>query len=244
MELSFNLIFKYSDILNPISPHALFGGGTLAELNPTKVILDLGSGKGNPAILWASVFGVQVDGYDLMKSYVEYANARAKMLNLSNRVKFFCKDVRELKVTREYDVVASLGLGIAHTFGSIDTALRNFGTMIRKGGFLFLAEPVWLTRAIPSKVLANLGAVEEHFLTTSELQRVLKRHGFHVKGSFESTKTDWALYIQPVNHAMKEAIESASELAGEAQRVIDSFKAEYNAVNRYWDMVLWVAKAF
>ena len=114
MRLSFEEIFKYSDVLNPISSNTLFSAGKLAELEPKKVVLDLGSGKGSPSILWASLFGVQVEGYDSNKNYVEYANSRAKMLNLFHRVTFSCKDVKELKVTREYDVVASLGLGIAH----------------------------------------------------------------------------------------------------------------------------------
>ena len=72
---------------------------------------------------------------------------------------------------------------------------------------------------------------------------MMKKCGFHVKGSFDSSKDDWELYIQPVNQAMSEVIESGSELAEEAQMVIKSFKAEYDAVNKYWNMVLWVAKA-
>jgi len=43
---------------------------------------------------------------------------------------------------------------------------------------------------------------------------------------------------------MHEIIENKSELAEEAQRVIDGFKAEYNAVGQHWDMILWVAKAY
>ncbi len=42
---------------------------------------------------------------------------------------------------------------------------------------------------------------------------------------------------------MREVIENGSELTEEAQMVIKSFKAEYDAVNQYWNMVLWVAKA-
>jgi cyclopropane fatty-acyl-phospholipid synthase-like methyltransferase len=243
MKLSYADIFKYSDILNPISPHTLLAAGTLAELTPDRVILDLGSGKGTPALLWASLFGVHVEGYDLTKSYVEYANARAKLLNLSHRVQFFCKDVRELKVTRKHDVVASLGLGIAHAFGSVDAALQRLRTMVRKGGFLILAEPVWLARDISSEVLDALDAAEEHFLTRSELSRVLEERRFHVEGSFDSSKADWELYIRPVRQAMEEIIERADDRAREAQGVMDSFQAEYDAVNQYWNMVVWVAKA-
>ena len=243
MQLSFDEIFKYSDILNPISPTTLFKAGKLAELDPNKIVLDLGSGKGSPSILWASLFGVQVEGYDFDSKFVEYANSRAKILNLSNRVMFHCKDVKELKVTKAYDVVAFLGLGLARTFGNFHDALKKLQTMLHKGGFLIFAEPVWLAKEIPSEVLGNLDATEEDFLTKFEVQQVMERCGFHVKGSFDSSKEDWELYIRPVNYAMSEVIESTSELAEEAQMVIKSFKAEYDAVNQYWNMILWVAEA-
>lgn len=108
---------------------------------------------------------------------------------------------------------------------------------------MIFAEPVWLAKDVPLKVLENLDVTEEHFLTKSELQQLMEKIGFQLKGSFDSTKEDWELYTQPVNHAMNEIIESTSQLAKEAQMVINSFKAEYDAVNRHWNMVLWIAKA-
>ena len=243
MKLSFDEIFKYSDRLNPISPNTLFAAGKLAELDPQKVVLDLGSGKGFPSLLWASLFGIQVKGYDRMKNYVAYANSRAEMLNLSHRVKFFCQDVKELRVATAYDAVASIGLGIAHVFGNIRDGLQKLETMLCKGGTLIFAEPVWLVKDIPIEVLEQLDAGEEWFRTKPEVQQLIEKHGFQVKGSFDSTKEDWELYIQPINLAMSEIIESGSELADEAQTVMNSFKAEYDAVNQYWNMVLWVAKA-
>jgi cyclopropane fatty-acyl-phospholipid synthase-like methyltransferase len=242
MRPSYDIIFKYSDILNPISAKTLFLAGKLAEMEPRKVILDLGSGKGFPSLLWASMFGIQVEGFDIMKNYVEYANKRAEMLNLSDRVKFLCKDIKTLKVAKEYDVIAFLGLGMTHIFGNIIDSLKKLQTMLSKDGFLILAEPVWLIKNVPSEVLENLEVKEEHFLTKSKLQRLLKKSGFHVKRSFDSTKEDWEFYIQPINHAMNEFVESGSELAEEAQKVIRNFKAEYEAASQYWDMVLWVAK--
>jgi hypothetical protein len=178
----------------------------------------------------------------LMKKFVEYANSRAKILNLSHRVKFFCKNIKELGVNREYDVVASLGLGIAHIFGNINDGLKNLKTMLRKNGFLFFAEPVWLVKDVPSELLENLDVTEEHYLTKAELQKLMEKNGFQINGIYESTKEDWELYIQPVNHAMSEIMENKSELAEEAQMVINGFKTEYEAVDKYCNMVLWVAK--
>ena len=56
MKLSYTEIFRYSDILNPFSPTMLLLAGRLAQLGPEKTVLDLGSGKGYPSLLWATVF--------------------------------------------------------------------------------------------------------------------------------------------------------------------------------------------
>jgi len=242
MKLSYNEIFKHSDMLNPVSSTTLFLAGKLAQFEPKKIILDLGSGKGFPSLLWASTFGVRVEGFDMNKKYVEYANSRAKMLNLSNRVKYFAGDIRELRFNRKYDVVAYLGLGIVQVYGNISNALKTFKTMLHKDGVLILAEPVWLAKPVSLEVLKALGEAEDSFLTEFETQRLLEDSGFHVLGHFVSSKEDWALYVRPVYFAMHEIIKSESELADEAQRVMNGFKAEYDAAGQHWNMILWVAK--
>lgn len=243
MKLSYTEIFKYSDILNPVSPTTLLLAGALAQLGPKKTVLDLGSGKGFPSLLWASVFGVRVEGFDVNKNFVRYANSRAKMLNLSHRVKYSCEDIRELGLDRKYDVVASLGLGIAQIYGSNGDALRVFKTMLHKNGVLVLAEPVWLAKPVSSKVLKALGEAEDSFLTKPEMQELLRESGFQELGNFVSSKEDWEIYTRPTYIAMQEIIESKSELAEQAQGVINSFRAEYDAAGQHWNMVLWVAKS-
>lgn len=243
MKLSYTEIFKYSDILNPVSPTTLLLAGKLAQLGPRKTVLDLGSGKGFPSLLWASVFGVRVEGFDVNKNFVRYANSRAKMLNLSHRVKYSCEDIRELGLDRKYDVVASLGLGIAQIYGSNGDALRVFKTMLHKDGVLVLAEPVWFVKPVSSKVLKALGEVEDSLPTKPEMQGLLRRSEFQELGNFVSSKEDWEIYTRPTYIAMQEIIESKSELAEQAQGVINSFRAEYDAAGQHWNMVLWVAKS-
>jgi SAM-dependent methyltransferase len=243
MKLSFNEIFKYSSILSPISQTTLFSVGKLAQFEPKKRVLDLGSGKGFPSLLWASVFGVRVEGFDVNKEFVEYANSCAKMLNLSHRARYFRGDIRELRFNKKYDVVASLGLGIGQAYGSISDALKILKAMLHKDGVLVFAEPVWLVKPVPSKVLEALGEVEDSLLTKCEIQRLMGEFGFKVLEHFVSSKEDWEFYVRPTYIAMHEIIENESELAEEAQKVINGFEAEYDAVGQHWDMVLWVAKA-
>ena len=242
MRLSYTEIFKYSDILNPISSKTLFLAGKLAELHPQKNVLDLGSGKGYPSLLWASVFGVNVEGFDSNRSYVEYANSRAKLLNLSNRVRYICGDVREIRFTKTYDVVSSLGLGVAEVYGAIDAALKEFRRVLPDDGFLILAEPVWLAKPVPHHVQKRLETPEKNFSTKPEMERLFNDFDFEVLGSYVSSKEDWKCYIRPVNVAMLELMESNPEIAAECQEVMEGFEAEYRAVKKYWDMVLWVAR--
>jgi 2-polyprenyl-3-methyl-5-hydroxy-6-metoxy-1,4-benzoquinol methylase len=243
MKLSYTEIFKYSEILNPISPVTLFLAGELAQLGPRKTVLDLGSGKGFPSLLWASIFGIRVEGFDLNKNYVSYANSRAKMLNLSHRVKYSCEDIKELRLGRKYDMIAFLGLGMAHVYGSNADALRVFKTMLHKNGILVLAEPIWLVKPVSSRVLEALSETEDSFLTMSEMQELLRKSEFQELGNFISSKEDWEIYVRPIYIAMQEIIESESKLAEEAQKIMNGFRAEFDAVGKDWNMVLWVAKS-
>lgn len=241
MKLTYNDIFKYSDRLNPISSKTLFLAGKLAELGPEKTLLDLGSGKGFPSLLWASAFGVRVEGFDLNKEYVRYANSYARLLNLDHLVNYLCRDVRRLKLSYKYDAVASLGIGIAEVYGTARKALENFRLMIKTGGFLVLAEPVWVIKPVPKGVQKALKTPEESFCTKVETERLIKDHNFEVRGSYVSTKEDWEYYIRPVNVAMREIMKSQPELSSECQAVINGFQAEYHAAGTDWDMILWVA---
>jgi cyclopropane fatty-acyl-phospholipid synthase-like methyltransferase len=242
MKLSYTEIFSNSDILNPISATTLLLAGRLAHLEPKSVILDLGSGKGFPSLLWASAFGARVEGFDINKNYVEYANSRAKMLNLSQRVKYSCEDVRELRLKRKYSVIACMGLGITQVYGNYSNALKIFKTLLRKNGILILAEPVWLKKPVSSEVLKVLGEAEEHLVTEAEMRQLMEESGFQVLGHFVSSKEDWELYVRPVYTAMQEIIKSRSEIAEEAREVMNGQKAEFEAVGQHWNMLLWVAK--
>jgi cyclopropane fatty-acyl-phospholipid synthase-like methyltransferase len=242
MELSCDEIFKNSEILNPISATALLLAGKLAQMKPKRIVLDLGSGKGFASLLWANTFGVQVEGFDMNRNSVEYANSRAKMLNLAHQARYYCQDVRELRLDKKYDIVASLGLGIAHTYGNNGDALKIFKTMLLKDGILILAEPVWLAKPVSPEVLKALGEFEDSFLTEMGMRQLMEESGFRVLGHFTSSKEDWELYVRPVYTTMQEIIESRSKLAGEAQKIVDGFKAESDAVGQYWNMLLWVAK--
>jgi cyclopropane fatty-acyl-phospholipid synthase-like methyltransferase len=242
MRISYEDIFRNSDIFNPVSSETLLSAGKLAKMNPSKSLIDLASGKGSPSLMWASVFGVQVDGYELGETYVEYANACAKLLNLEGKVRYFCQDLKGFTPDKKYDIVAALGFDVS-IYGGRTQALNCFKSMLKSDGIIILTEPIWKEKPVPPKILKALGTNQESFITLPEMQQLLSQQGFEEIWHSVSTKEDWEIYVRPLFITMQEFIKSNRNREQDAQAVIDEFKAEYDAAGKYWDVVLWVLKS-
>jgi SAM-dependent methyltransferase len=239
--ISYEEIFKYSDIFNPISLQTLQAAGKLANFAPEKTLIDLGCGKGFPALFWASMFGVQVEGFDRSQTYVDYSNARAKLLNLSNLACFFRQDLKSFVSTKKYDVVASLGVG-AEVFGGWFSAFKFFRSLLKDDGVILYSEPVWTSRPVKPEVLGALQCKEDVFLTVPEVRRQLLDLNLQELGFFVAPKEDWELYARPAIIALKEITKNKPDLAAEAQAFLSGFKMEHEAAGKDWEMVLWVLK--
>jgi SAM-dependent methyltransferase len=239
--ISYEEIFKYSDIFNPISLQTLQAAGKLANFAPGKTLVELGCGKGFPALFWASIFGVQVEGFDRSQTYVDYSNARAKLLNLSHLACFFRQDLKSFASTKKYDIVASLGVG-AEVFGGWCSAFKFFRSLLKDDGIVLYGEPVWTSLPIKPEVLRTLQCKEDTFLTVPEMRRQLRDLNLQELGLFVVSKEDWDLYVRPPIIALQEIIKNKPDLATEAQAFLEDFRMEYEAAGRDWETVLWVLK--
>jgi len=242
LQITFEQIFKHSDILNPLSPTTLLSAGKVGQMTPGKSLLDLGSGKGYPSLLWASAFGVGVKGVDLNQTYVDYANSRAKLLNLSNKAEYLHQDLKDFATSSRYDIVAALGLDLNGIYGGRIKALQRFRAMLKSGGVLILAEPIWLRKPVPSDVLEALRIKEDDFVTVPQMKKLTRELGFEERKHFISSKEDWDLYVRPLYISLQEIIAEEPELTKEAQRFIHGFETEYDAAGKFWNMALWALK--
>jgi cyclopropane fatty-acyl-phospholipid synthase-like methyltransferase len=234
-------IFTNSDILNPVSLQTLLSAGKLASIGPQKTVIDLGSGKGYPSLFLASAFGAQVEGYDLSQINVDYANARAKLLNLSFSAKYFQQDLKGVIPAKKYDIVMSLGIE-PELFGGREAAFKLFRSILNRGGVVLYTEPVWKKRPVAPDILKTLCSREESFMTIAEMQRLIRNLKFQELGHFVSSKDDWDLYARPPIRALHEMIQVKKGSVDELQAMLDGFKMEYEAAGRDWDVALWVLK--
>jgi SAM-dependent methyltransferase len=109
--------------------------------NQTK-ILDLGCGKGAVSIQIAAKYGYKVVGIDAMKPFLEEANKKARLFNVSHLCEFIEKDIIEyVSAEHGYDIIilASVGgvLGsFKNTVAQLRTQVRACGYMIIDDGYL------------------------------------------------------------------------------------------------------------
>jgi cyclopropane fatty-acyl-phospholipid synthase-like methyltransferase len=243
MRIPFEIIFRNSEIFNPVSQTNLFLAGKLAQMSPDKSVIDLASGSGYPSLLWASVFGIHVDGYDLGKKYVEYANMRAKLLCLDGKVQYLCQDLTDFTPSKKYDVVAALGCDVS-IFGGRIQALNRFKNMLNPDGTIIFSEPIWITKPTQPHILKSLNLTQGSFLTITEMQNLFQEQGLRDLWHVTSTKEDWELFVRPIFITMQEYMRAHPDLAQDAQAVIDSFQAEYDAAGEAMEVILWVLKPF
>ncbi|HEV7849563.1 MAG TPA: methyltransferase domain-containing protein [Mycetocola sp.] len=84
-----------------------------AGIGPTRVVLDIGSGLGGPARLFAHHFGATVVGVDLTPEFVETATSLTRRAGLSDRVRFVEGSALDLPFTaNEFDVATLLHVGM------------------------------------------------------------------------------------------------------------------------------------
>ncbi len=241
MRIPFEDIFKNTEIYNPISQQTLLSAGKFAQMDPGKTIIDLASGSGYPSLLWTSLFGVHVTGYDIGEKYVAYANTRAKMLNLEEKAQYFCQDLKNFTTEKKYDIVAALGFDVS-IYGSRIEALNRFKSMLKSNGTIILAEPYWIEKPVPQYLLKAFNLPQDSFITLQEMQQLLSKQGLKEIWHVSSIKEDWEIYVRPVFLTMQQYINDHPELTQDAQAIIDNFKTEYDAATKYWNMALWVLK--
>jgi len=119
--------------------------GTMLDLQPGHLVLDVASGLGTSAIYLAQCFGCQVVGVDFSGQIVEQANANAAEAGISQLVQFKQGDAERLPF-EDGSFDALICECAFCTFPSKPQAANQFARVLRPGGRIGLSD---LTRSAP-----------------------------------------------------------------------------------------------
>jgi SAM-dependent methyltransferase len=136
------------ELQNPTSEEKLLLVGRRLGLGPGTQVLDVGSGRGGPALLLAGEFGCTVRGIEIAPEFHAVAVERASAAGLGDRVSFELGDGAAAALEPEsYDV--ALCLGASFVWGGLAGTLDALERVVRPGGRVAIGEPYWRSLPLP-----------------------------------------------------------------------------------------------
>ena len=172
-------------------------------LKPEDKVLDLACGYGRHSIILAQK-GYSVIGYDQSSDYIQKAKTTAREANIG--VTFKLMDMREVSISKEFDVVLSMSSSLAFYEDdvNVDILHRIFQALKSGGNFLFdqanifwLSEYFGINKHKGSKNLQD-GRVYDYETTFNATNCVLSRRSILVgKNGRKESGWDLRYYTLP-----------------------------------------------
>jgi SAM-dependent methyltransferase len=150
--------------------------GEVAAFAPGMKVLDVSSGRGTQALLYAREFGVDVTGVDLSEEMVRTASARALQAGLGDRVRFELGDSQRLPFPDgAFDAaINECAVGIPDDSQAV---LDEMVRVVRPGGAVVIHESTWrvpLAAADRDELAERYGTTP---LESARWQEMLRRAG-------------------------------------------------------------------
>ncbi len=169
--------------------------GELVSFSPSVRVLDVSSGKGIFACLYARQFGSEVTGIEINTRFVDKARKRAVDEGVADKVRFEIGDSRDLPFPDGmFDVaVNECAVGLT-AIDAPQRVLDEMARVTRTGGTIVIHESTWLkTLSVQEKRAASLRlGTTPH--TVEEWQAMLVS-----TGAFPNVVEDWS----GIDNAMK-----------------------------------------
>lgn len=157
-----------------------------AGIGPRDCVLDMGCGKGGPAVAVARACGCRVIGVDAFAPFIDAAREHAARARVAARCEFVCADVRTWKNASGVTPRAGMMLSLFPATESIKF-LANY---VRPGGFVLTDDAVRVP-GIGEDAALPLSRDELCDTIISQGHRVLRAH---VMSPGEVTRLDDRLY--------------------------------------------------
>jgi SAM-dependent methyltransferase len=227
------------DLQNPTSRAKLLELGARLRLHPGSEILDVGSGRGGPAILFATEFGCRVHGMELRADFHAAARARAADAGVGDRVSFVLANAAAVDLPEaSYDVV--LCLGATFVWQGLGGTLDALEPVVRPGGNVVIGEPYWRRLPLPEAYEGR----DAPYTTLEGTVDVIESGDLRVVAVIASSEDDWDRYETLHWQATEEwlAANGGDPEASEIARRHEHFKRTYLHYGRdYLGWALFVA---
>lgn len=169
------------DIQNPTSREKLLRAFAPMRLGPGDRVLDVGAGRGGPAVLLAATYGCAVVAVERFAGFADAARERAAGLPVTVLTEDGVGHPRPGDV---YD--AALCLGASFAYGGFEETVRRLVAGVRSGGHVVVGE---VYARVPGQVIDD-----EPLPALGRLLGVVAGLGLHPVNVVTASDDDWDLY--------------------------------------------------
>lgn len=185
----FEIVERDHELQNPTSREKLLLLGERMRLGPATEVLDIGSGRGGPAVLLAETFGCRIRGIELRTEFHAVAVERAARAGVADRVGFELGDASEAALPEgAYDV--AMCLGASFVWGGLAATLDALEPAVRPAGHVVVGEPYWRRLPLPEDYEDR----DEAFTTLEGTVAILESGGLRAVTVIASSQDDWDRY--------------------------------------------------
>lgn len=197
--------------------------GFLKPLNQFSKIADLGCGTGGQTLLLAKYLSGTIIGLDMFSDFIDKLNENARKIKLDNRVTGIIGSMEKLPFqTKSLDLIWSEG---AIDNIGFKEGLSHWHGFLKKGGFIAVTCPSWLTEERPNVVERFWNDAGSQLETISDNIKIMQKCGYQFVASFALPQKCWTEnYFIPREKAINKLLE---KYAG------NKIMMEYAEQNRY-----------
>ena len=197
--------------------------GFLKPLNQFSKIADLGCGTGGQTLLLAKYLSGTIIGLDMFSDFKDKLNENARKMKLDNRVTGIIGSMEKLPFqTKSLDLIWSEG---AIDNIGFKEGLSHWHGFLKKGGFIAVTCPSWLTEERPNVVERFWNDAGSQLETISDNIKIMQKCGYQFVASFALPQKCWTEnYFIPREKAINKLLE---KYAG------NKIMMEYAEQNRY-----------
>ena len=194
--------YRELDFLNPTSSEILLDIGRACGLDLSSRVLDVGSGKGTVAILWAQEFGCHVVGVDNLPRMVLDARNRALECELNTRVMFRIMNGSDIDSSfgQSFDVVCCFG---SLLIWGMEEGLQRLVRLVAPGGMLAFSDLVFTEQPVDPQFLRRAGYSPDEFPTLDQLRQILHMIGWEIVQIWEAGDEEWQYYLEGTGKALE-----------------------------------------
>ena len=186
----FEVVESKHELQNPTSADKILLLGKRLNLGPGSRVLDMGSGRGGPAVLLARTFGCRVTCIEKSEEFVTAARERVSAAGVETLVELVQTDGGRFPIeSGRYD--SALCLGASFIFGGLGEIVAALASGVRTGGFVVVGEPYWREWPLPDGFEPDEGY---EFTTLSETAARFEADVVELVTMIASSRDDWDRY--------------------------------------------------